>query len=254
MGVTGRARAAWARVSALASPLLNLDRRERPSWLPEDAAIARHLADRDPWFQHRKPRYQLQLINDLAALLPAGRCKVLDVGAGNGLIGETIAALFPGKSVVGVDVASRSLPKLSIPLIRFDGRRLPFADRSFDCALFCNVLHHVKPAARTGLLREALRVTGGKPVLIKDHLAGRPLDGSRLWLLDVLGNAPRGAMVSAQYLGELQWEDLLREVGCAGEILPVSAYRAGIWEWCFPNRLEICFRVSRKLAGEQGLR
>jgi SAM-dependent methyltransferase len=225
--------------------LNRLDARQPPAWLPDDAVIARHLAARDLWLQHRKPHYQVQMIKDLAALLPAGRCRVLDVGAGSGVVGETIAALFPGKSVVGVDVASNGLPDLRIPLLRFDGSRLPFADRSFDCVLFCNVLHHVAPAARSGLMREALRVTGGGPLVIKDHLSSAPPDRLRLWFLDVLGNASRGFMVSAQYLDERQWGELLRELDCTGEVLPASAYRAGIWERCFPNRLEMSLRIRR---------
>jgi SAM-dependent methyltransferase len=235
-----------AYLSASEAPLRRLERSPRPSWLPEDAAVVRHLADRDPWLRYRKPRYQLQMIKDLAGLLPADRCRVLDVGAGSGLIGETIAALFPGKFVTGVDIAPNPLSNLRMPFVRYDGSRLPFADQSFDCALFCNVLHHVKPEVRAGLLREALRVTGGGPLVIKDHLASTPLDGLRLWFLDVLGNAPRGSMISANYLGELQWEALLRELGCTGDMLPISAYRTGLWDWCFPNRLEICFRINRR--------
>jgi SAM-dependent methyltransferase len=233
-------------MSVLAACLNRLDRRQHPSWLPDDAAIVRHLTGRDRWLRYRKPRYQLQLIKDLANLVPAGHCRLLDVGAGSGLVAETVAAFFPGKSVVGVDISSNALPTLRIPFVRFDGQRLPFADESFDCALFCNVLHHVKPQARTSLLREALRVTGGGPLVIKDHLASAPLDRLRLWFLDVLGNAPRGFMVSADYLGNLEWNQLLREVDCAGEILPVSAYRTGLSDRCFPSRLEICFRISRK--------
>jgi len=235
-----------AHLSHSAARLRRVERISRPGWLPEDALIMRHLAARDPWLRYRKPRYQLQMIKDLAGLLPAEGCRVLDVGAGSGLIGETIATLFPGKSVTGVDIATNALPNLRIPLVRFDGGRLPFADQSFGCALFCNVLHHVKPEVRTGLLHEALRVTGGGPLVIKDHLASAPLDGLRLWLLDVLGNAPRGAMISASYLGERQWEALLRELGCTGDMLPASAYRTGLGAWCFPNRLEICFRIDRK--------
>jgi SAM-dependent methyltransferase len=245
VGTAGTARAGFAHMNRLSARLRRFDTR-RPGWLPDDAAIARHLAGRDRWLRYRKPRYQLQLIRDLAGLLPAGTCRILDVGAGSGLIGEAIAVLFPGKSVVGVDVAPNTLKGLRIPLVKFDGRRLPFADHSFDSALFCNVLHHVRPEVRKGLLREALRVTGGGTLVVKDHLASAPLDGLRLWFLDFLGNAPRGSMISAEYLGERQWEALLRETDCTGEILPVSAYRAGLWNWCFPNRLEICFRAGRK--------
>lgn len=212
--------------------------------LPDDAAIARRLTGRDAWLRYRKPRYQLQMITDLAQLLPEGECRVLDIGAGSGLIGETIAVSFAGKSVTGVDIAGKVLPDLGIPFVRFDGERLPFAERSFDCALLCNMLHHVKPTGRLPLLREALRVTGGGPLIIKDHLPRGALDHLRLYILDVLGNMPRGAMVSARYLDYGEWESLLEALGCTGELLPVGSYRAGVWASCFPNRLEICLRVT----------
>lgn len=211
--------------------------------LPSEAAVLEYFMRRDPWSRYRKPRYQIAMILDLAALLPAGSCRIIDIGAGSGLIGEAIASLLPGKSVTGVDVAARTKPGLSIPFARFDGRRIPFRDRSFDCALFCNVLHHVTPEGRIGLLREALRVTGGGAIVVKDHLFGRPLDGFRLWLLDFVGNAPHGAMVAADYLGARDWEGLLGDLDCAGEILPVARYRRSVWAWCLPNRLEICFRA-----------
>jgi len=226
--------------------LESLPGRPRVETLPSEAAVLEHFVRHDPLCRYRKPRYQIEMMQDLASLLPAGSCRIIDIGAGSGLIGEAIATLLPGKSVTGVDVAARTRPDLGIPFARFDGRRLPFGDHSFDCALFCNVLHHVKPEGRIGLLREALRVTGGGPIVIKDHLTGRPLDGFRLWLLDFLGNAPHGAMVAADYLGAREWEDLLRALDCAGVILPVAEYRRPLWAWCLPNRLEICFRARAR--------
>lgn len=229
-------------MSSAAGRLISLPR-DRVA-LPDADAIARRLAARDPWLRYRKPRYQLQMISDLAELLPPGDCRVLDIGAGSGLVGETLAVLFPGKDVTCVDIAGNVLPDLRIPFVRYDGERLPFADRSFDCALLCNMLHHVEAASRLPLLREALRVTGGGSLIIKDHLAGSALDHIRLWALDVLGNAPRGAMITARYLDNSQWQALLEALGCSGGVLPVGRYRGGLWAWCFPNRLEICLRVS----------
>lgn len=219
--------------------------RAAPSVPADPAAIAERVAARDQWLRWRHPRYQVEMISDLASLLPAGPCKILDIGAGSGLIGETISALCPGKSIVGVDIARRTRPDLSVPFVRFDGARLPFADGSFDCAMLCNMLHHVKPGGRGALLREALRVTGGGPLLLKDHVTGGALDNLRLWILDVLGNVRQGGMVSATYLDYRSWEELLGEVGCIGGVLPARRYRTGLWALCFPNRMEICLRVSR---------
>jgi SAM-dependent methyltransferase len=218
----------------------------RPPWLPDDAAIAAWLAARQPIYRYRKPRYQIQLLKDLASLLPAGACRIIDIGAGSGLLGEAIASLFPGISVTGVDIERRILPGLRIPFLKFDGRRLPFADAAFDCALFCNVIHHVKRDARAQLLREALRVTGGGPLLLKDHVTVTALDRLRLAWLDFLGNAPFGGMVSADYLSEQEWGALFRELECVGEALGGSAYRGRFSSGLFPNRLEQCFRVAQR--------
>ncbi len=213
---------------------------------PDDAAIAAWLAARQSLYRWRKPRYQIQLLRDLGALLPAGECRILDIGAGSGLLGEAIASLFPGKSLTGVDVAQRVLPGLRIPFVKFDGRRLPFADGAFDCALFCNVLHHVRREERVPLMREALRVTGGGPLLIKDHVAVSRLDHLRLAGLDFIGNVPFGGMVSAEYLDEAEWTGLFGALGCDWKSSPESRYRSRPSSWLFPNRLERCFRAQSR--------
>jgi SAM-dependent methyltransferase len=213
--------------------------------LPSDERIAGFLARHQPAYRYRRPRYQVRLLKDLALLMPAGDCRVLDVGAGNGLIGEAIAEFLPGKSVTGVDVAPRLLPTVRFPCAAYDGVNLPFADGAFDCALFCNVLHHVEPASRARLVREALRVTGGGPVIVKDHLARSALDRLRLAALDFVGNLPFGGMVRAEYLAERDWTRLLGELGCSRQALPASSYRSGLSALCFPNRLEVCFSIEQ---------
>ncbi len=157
---------------------------------------------------------------------------------------EMVASVFPGKTVEAVDVVKRILPSVRVPFRTFDGQGLPFDDRSFDCALLCNVLHHVKTDERRGLLNEVLRVTGGGPLVIKDHLAASWLDHARLAWLDFAGNAPFGGMVSAWYLGASDWDELLGDLQCTGEMLPTASYRSGVYGLLFSNRLEICFRVA----------
>ncbi len=221
-----------------------LARPRNPDWLPNDAEIVQRLASHQSLYRFHKPRYQLQLLKDLAALLPAGDCRILDVGAGSGLIAEMIASIFPGKVVVAVDVATRVLPTVGVPFRTFDGQNLPFEDDSFDCALLCNVLHHVETDQRRGLLQEVLRVTGGGPLVIKDHLAESRLDHLKLAWLDFAGNAPFGGMVRARYLGARDWEELFGELRCTAEMLPGAAYRSGWYGWMFSNRFETCFRVT----------
>ena len=199
-----------------------------PDWLPSDEEISRRFASHQTLYRFHKPLYQVQLLKDLAALLPPGDCRLLDIGAGSGLVAEMIASVFPRKTVVAVDVTNRILPTVDVPFHTFDGQTLPFEDCSFDGALLCNVLHHVKINQRRRLLSEALRVTGGGPLVIKDHLAESRLDRFKLTWLDFAGNAPFGGMVQASYLSARDWDEMFVDLQCEGDVLPHAPYRSGM--------------------------
>jgi ubiquinone/menaquinone biosynthesis C-methylase UbiE len=98
---------------------------------------------------------------NLAEYIPAGS-RVLDVGAGNCAVATRLQAL--GFDVTPVDVADHSIYKDVVPLIS-DGRTLPFADDSFDVALYATVLHHT--ADPEAMLREGRRVAG-RIVIVED--------------------------------------------------------------------------------------
>ncbi len=79
---------------------------------------------------------------------------VLDVGSGDGKIGGLIAQQL-GKRVTLCDIVDYNGTQL--PLVVYDGKKLPFGDKSFDCLLLCVVLHHSNdPFA---ILDEAFRVS-----------------------------------------------------------------------------------------------
>ncbi len=226
--------------------IVEIARAPLPGWFPADTDVERLLAAQQPAYRWRRPRYALQLLKDLALLLPEGGCRVLDVGGGSGLIGQAIAHFFPGKRVTAIDVVDRFLPGVTIEHGTFDGQRIPHADGAFDCALLSNVLHHVPPGVRQQLLAEALRATAGRCVIIKDHLAGAALDHARLAWLDFVGNLPFGGMVRAQYLSAEAWARLFADVECAAERLAPAPYRSGLASVAFPNRLEVLFRLRSR--------
>ena len=118
----------------------------------------------------------------LSARIPPGSA-VLDIGCGDGTIGNLLAERGSEVSIEGVEFAPR--PQCRIPCRPFDGAVLPFADGSFDVCLFVDVLHHTDDP--TILLREARRMTR-RFVLIKDHLSENGFDFKTLQFMDWVGN------------------------------------------------------------------
>lgn len=93
-----------------------------------------------------------------------GPVDILDFGAG---VGNSIAPFrcyFPDASVTCLDVSERSLAVArdrfpgGAAFQSFDGRRIPFADASFDIVFTACVFHHIPEALQPALLREICRV------------------------------------------------------------------------------------------------
>jgi SAM-dependent methyltransferase len=211
---------------------------ERPRWLPPEAEVRRLLAGSALY-----PFYRLKLTDYVSRLLPPqGPCSLLDVGAGDGSLGAALQAFRPGTTVVGLEVALRTATRPGVRMVRFDGRRIPFADGSFDVALLSNVLHHAgDPLA---LLIEVRRVAR-KRIIIKDHLTRGALDDAKLAFLDVLGNLRFGAQVSAKYLSQERWSKLFAAVpGATARTYQGLPFRAGLLEMVFGNRLEVIFSLE----------
>jgi ubiquinone/menaquinone biosynthesis C-methylase UbiE len=91
---------------------------------------------------------------------------VLDVGCGEGHVLMELARRGAG-TICGVDIVDlRRLPE--IPFHFYDGRTIPFGDRSFDLVMLNFVLHHVPDDLKLSLVREALRVSRGKVFIVED--------------------------------------------------------------------------------------
>ncbi len=202
------------------------------------ALFGRHI----PLYRRHAPTYQLVLLQSLRELWNPAHARVLDVGGGTGIIAQALKDLFGVAHVTSVDIEDRFLKTLDIETRVYDGVTLPFADGSFDCATFSNVLHHVPPAVRPGLMRECRRVVGNGPIYIKDHVAASGLDHARLFALDAMGNLPFSGMVKASYLTAADWERLASGCGMRIEQRVGGSYRSGLFEAAFPNRLETTMR------------
>jgi SAM-dependent methyltransferase len=120
-------------------------------------------------------------------VLPARHpARVLDLGAGEGYVGES-AQQRTNAEVVLADVADFN--RTALPLVVYDGRTLPFAASHFDLTLLVFVLHHA--ADPDAVLREAYRVTRGR-VLVLESVFERPWERRWLEAADRLANRLRG--------------------------------------------------------------
>jgi ubiquinone/menaquinone biosynthesis C-methylase UbiE len=125
----------------------------------------------------------------------------------------------------------------------FDGKTLPYSDKSFDAVLIVDVLHHTRDPLE--VLREAARVCRGN-LLIKDHLADPWLAVPRLRFMDWFGNARHGVALTYEYWTRKAWteaflsldltvEDWIERLG----LYPVPA------SWVFEDSLHFVARLRR---------
>jgi len=136
----------------------------------------------------------------LSELLPA-QCSVLDVGAGDGLLGSRILERRFDLKWTAIDTLAR--PHTHIPVQLYDGVHLPYVDKEFDVVLFVDVLHHTDdPLA---MLREAVRVAR-HAVVIKDHLREGLGAGLTLRLMDWVGNASWNVRLPYNYWSAAEWK------------------------------------------------
>jgi len=153
------------------------------------------------------------LARQLADLLPENSRSLLDVGCGDGTIDFLLQQHRPNLVIRGVDVLVR--PKARIPVQRFDGARLPFADHAFDIVMFADVLHHTKDPRL--LLKEAKRVAR-MAVVVKDHTNDGPFAYTTLRFMDWVGNAHHGVALPYNYWSRARWDEAFADLGLAPEL------------------------------------
>jgi SAM-dependent methyltransferase len=146
---------------------------------------------------------------------------VLDVGCGEGYVGEELAARGV-KEAWGVDILDLRRNKEG-PFRLYDGRSLPFADDHFDLVMLNFVLHHVPDELKIGLVREALRVSRGKLFVLEDT----PTTAFDRFVSNRHGDAYRRKIDSDAPFGFLtptEWRWLFRGMGLEPETAELSRF------------------------------
>src|SRR6266404_4287758 len=94
------------------------------------------IVERAQAANHRNRRVR-QLADTAARLIPAN-ATVLDIGCGDGIIARLIEGLRPDVQITGCDVVAwRNAP---LTMVLYDGAKIPFEDKFFDCTLLIDVL------------------------------------------------------------------------------------------------------------------
>lgn len=88
---------------------------------------------------------------------------ILDLGCGDMILTDFLN-IKSDKKVVGIDTLDSNLSDL--PLLLYDGTKLPFEDKSFDASLVAFVLHHCQNIS--GILEELKRVTKKKIIILEE--------------------------------------------------------------------------------------
>ena len=133
--------------------------------------------------------------------------QVLDIGGGWGFYADPLARR--GHQVTVLDVVKPGFQKA--PVVLYEGRSIPFADRSFDASLLIGALHHCPdPEA---VVREARRVTRRILVVVEDlyhHSLGRwwTVVRDQLYNFEFFGH-PR------QFKKGEEWVNLFERLGFA---------------------------------------
>jgi SAM-dependent methyltransferase len=179
------------------------------------------------------------LSDHLAKAIPENGL-VLDVGSGDGLLGQLISQIRPDLTIKGIDVLVR--PRTHIPTEQYDGKRIPYGDTSFDGVMFVDVLHHTTDPMI--LLREAIRVAR-RTIVIKDHLLDGLFAGQTLRFMDRAGNARHGISLPYNYWTKERWLAAFDTLGL----------RVGMWtaklglyprptNWLFDRSLHFVARLD----------
>lgn len=124
----------------------------------------------------------------------------IDFGSGDGFFCQQLMQAGAVKRISPVDVVERQHSFVRPQL--YDGRRLPFDDRSVDLAYAVDVLHHCPDplAALADLARTTQRW-----LLLKDHNCHGPLGHTALAVLDELGNRRFGIPSPGRYQRDWAW-------------------------------------------------
>lgn len=183
------------------------------------------------------------LLNNLKPFLPKQSCNLLDIGAADGHFSLMLKTKYPNLNITCVEVIKRDIQHL--PIIYYDGEKLPFEAKSFDLTILINVLHHT-PCPKE-LLKEAIRVSKNA-VIIKDHYANNIFDKITLFIMEHLN--PNSKMLLKRgliFYSKKQWQNVFNELNlkCDLKLEKFESY-GRFWDIFFGRKMHFIGKYSAK--------
>ncbi len=164
--------------------------------------------------------------------------RILDLGAGDGLLGELIKS-ETSKDVVLADVVDYNYTDLPLLLYK-ENESIPLNDNSIDTSIMYTVLHHSKDPG--SVLREVSRVTTKRMIIMEGNVEEYETKIINSFIDWFFNRIVRGEDINVplNYRKKNEWDLIFKEVGF--EI--VEAIDMGIDEPMVPER-HILYVIDR---------
>jgi ubiquinone/menaquinone biosynthesis C-methylase UbiE len=175
---------------------------------------------------NRLTHFDLPFRRSIPALLGESACReleLLDVGAGDGRLGESLEGWAAGRGwrwrVTNLDANPHCASISRRPVVQGSALALPFPDRAFDVVVATTMTHHLTDEEAIAHFREAGRVARRLVVIVDLHR--NPLFAAAIWLLLTAWRAPRhfredGVLSVRRGWRVAEWRELAARAGLAG--------------------------------------
>jgi ubiquinone/menaquinone biosynthesis C-methylase UbiE len=121
---------------------------------------------------------------------------LLDFGCGDLSLANALKQAVPGLTATGIDVVDSGARYPGISFRTYNGKTLPYKEKTFDITTVYHVLHHCDdPEAALG---EVMRVTK-KIILLVEPVYRNSLDIFFMKILDRLGNGWRNVTIAMPF-------------------------------------------------------